>query len=200
MDRALPPPAPPPNMQPFIFNPTLQHFSQALYSGRLCKCKPRVSEEASAADGDGDDAEDFPSETAKSFSELIGLCHAWEKDAPRATLALEGALCCLRSLQSGPSKGGSGGKAGKKEGHDEALDGALTALSAAVSRFFGTKRKAGFNSKQVLCRVWVRCVCFVEGGMRFIVRVCRASSLYYVFFMSSVLKAVVIAARTTTSL
>lgn len=115
----------------------------------MCKCKPRGVGEAPVGEGDGDDAEDFPSETAKSFSELIGLCHAWEKDVPRASLALEGGLCCLRSLQSRPSKASSA-KGKGKEGGDEVLDGALAALSAAVSRFFENKRKAGFSSKQVM--------------------------------------------------
>lgn len=61
-------------------------------------------------------------------------------------MALEGALCCLRSLKGGPRKGGDGG--------GEALEGALKVLAAVVGDFFGKKRGGGFTSLQV-CPVLV---------------------------------------------
>lgn len=141
-----------------------RHPWQTLYKNRLCKCKPRAASDTTAASasgageaGAGDDTEDIPAEAAKACSELIGLCHAWEKDAPLASLALEGALCCLRSLKGRPSaakgKGKSGGEGdgGGGGGGEEAtaLEGALEALGAAVGNFFVKKRGGGFTPLQV---------------------------------------------------
>ena len=114
---------------------------QALYTLRLCKCKPRVEE----AGETGDDPDNVPSQTAEAFSQLMGLCRTWEKDAPLASLALEGALCCLRSLKGRPSSSkGTGGGGGA-----EALDGALETLAAAVGDFFRKKRGGGLTAFQV---------------------------------------------------
>lgn len=76
----------------------------------------------------------------------MGLCKTWEKDAPLASLALEGALCCLRSLKGRPSSGKGKGGGGKGV---EALDGALKALAAAVGDYFGKKRGGGLTASQV---------------------------------------------------
>lgn len=118
--------------------------SQTLYKGRLCKCKPRVSDEFPAAEaGAGDEQSEFASQTAQSFSDLIGLCRTWRKDGPLASLALEGALCCLRSLKGKPAKAGGGG--------GDALESALRALAATVGDFFGERRGGGLSIVQV-CR------------------------------------------------
>ncbi|CAN0178962.1 unnamed protein product [Ectocarpus sp. 6 AP-2014] len=123
---------------------------QSLYKNRLCKCKPRASSSSSSSSEErgskpGDDTDDTRAQTAEAFSELIGLCRAWEKNSPLASLALEGALCCLRSLKSSPAKGkGKGGGGG-----GDALEGALKALAAAVGDFFGKKRGGGFTVVQV---------------------------------------------------
>lgn len=76
----------------------------------------------------------------------MGLCRTWEKNAPLASLALEGALCCLGSLKGRPSsnKDKGGGGAGV-----EALDGALKALATAVRGYFGKKRGSGLTASQV---------------------------------------------------
>ncbi|CAN0230425.1 unnamed protein product, partial [Ectocarpus sp. 12 AP-2014] len=125
---------------------------QGLYKNRLCKCKPRASSSSSSEERGskpGDDADDTRAQTAEAFSELIGLCRAWEKkNSPLASLALEGALCCLRSLKSSPAKGkGKGGGGGS--GGGDALEGALKALATAVGDFFGKKRGGGFTVVQV---------------------------------------------------
>lgn len=85
----------------------------------------------------------------------MGLCRAWEKDAPLASLALEGAMCCLRSLKSrssaavkGKGKGGGGGR-GEEEDATTVLEGALEALASAVGDFFEKKRGRGFTPLQV---------------------------------------------------
>ncbi len=167
---------------------------QTLYKSRLCRCKPRVScdekvndagngGEASA--GEGDDAEDIPARTAQAFSELMRLCRAWEKkDAALASLALEGALCCLRSLKGRPATAGNGKGKGKGGGDGELLEGALKQLAAAVGDFFGKKRGGGLTVFQVLlsapdgslcsrivCIPWV-CVSFLF----FVYRVHQATS------------------------
>ncbi|CAM9169353.1 unnamed protein product [Ectocarpus sp. 12 AP-2014] len=126
---------------------------QGLYKNRLCKCKPRASSSSSSSSEErgskpGDDADDTRAQTAEAFSELIGLCRAWEKkNSPLASLALEGALCCLRSLKSSPAKGKGGGGGGG--GGGDALEGALKALATAVGDFFGKKRGGGFTVVQV---------------------------------------------------
>lgn len=146
--------------------------AQSLYKNRLCKCKPRASSSSSSSEErgskPGDDADDIRPQTAEAFSELIGLCRAWEKkNSPLASLALEGALCCLRSLKSSPAKGkGKGGGGG-----GDPLEGTLKALATAVGDFFGKKRGGGFTVVQVryssggggrLCRAGM------DGGMLFV--------------------------------
>lgn len=124
-------------------------LSQTLYKGRLCKCKPRALDgEGSVAEGTEEDKQDFFAGIARSFSELIGLCRTWAKDTALSSLALEGALCCLRSLKGRPAKGKSGARK-TSNGDDEALDGALHALSDAVTDFFGKRRGGGFSPVQV---------------------------------------------------
>lgn len=127
------------------------------------------SPEATAAAGAGGDgeSEDFPARTAKDFSELMGLCKAWEKDAPLASLALEGALSCLRSLEGGsrrsPAQADGGGKGKAKvagggdssKGAQEALEGAFEALAAVVDQFFVKRRGGGLTPVQVRCRLFV---------------------------------------------
>lgn len=97
----------------------------------------------------------------------MGLCRAWEKkNASLASLALEGALCCLRSLKSSPPKGKGGGAGG------DALEGALEALTSAVGDFFGKKRAGGLTVVQVSFSCargggGVGCACR-GGGMLFV--------------------------------
>lgn len=70
---------------------------------------------------------------------------------PLASLALEGALCCLRSLKGREGGGKGKGKVkGGGNGGGEALDGALKALAAAVGDFFGKRRGGGLTPKQVI--------------------------------------------------
>lgn len=149
MSTTPPPPPPPP---------------QTLYKNRLCKCKARASSGeggndggAAAAAGEGEDAEDIPARTAQAFSELMRLCRAWEKDTPLASLALEGALCCLMSLKGkGMRKGKGEGKGG---GDGEALEVALKQLAAAVGDFFGKKRGGGLTVAQVMLSARVGSLC-----------------------------------------
>eukprot|EP00903_Cladosiphon_okamuranus_P021832 g20075.t1 len=123
---------------------------QTLYKNRLCKCKPRTRSSPSSHEA-ADDLDAIPARTAEDFSELMGLCRAWEKDARLASLALEGALCCLRSLKSCPANASGGGAKGdgKGEGGGEALDTALKTLAAAVGDFFGKRRGGGLTAMQV---------------------------------------------------
>ncbi|CAM9621337.1 unnamed protein product [Scytosiphon promiscuus] len=146
---------------------------QTLYKNRLCKCKPRViaeeedqtSQAGTAAGKDDEEAEEFSAgfsaRTAEDFSELIGLCRAWEKDARLASLALEGALSCLRSLKgrrrsldqvNGVGKKGKAKAAGGKDskGAQEALERAFEALAASVDLFFAKRRGGGFTPVQAI--------------------------------------------------
>lgn len=170
--------------------PNRTTHTQTLYKNRLCKCKPRApSSSSSSSNGEGDASSDLatvPAKTAQDFSELIGLCRAWEKDARLASLALEGALCCLRSLKSRPAGGGKGkGKGaggGDGGGGGEALDTALKALAAAVGDFFGKRRGGGLTAAQVcnfapvcMLRRWCGWCCFVLFGLVCVrMRACRA--------------------------
>lgn len=152
VSTTLPPPPPPPPNQPI--------HTQTLYKNRLCRCKPRASSPSSSSSNEEDDASvlgSIAAKTAEDFSELIGLCRSWEKDARLASLALEGALCCLRSLKGRPasaksangSAGGVESKGGNGDGGGEALDAALKALAAAVGDFFGKRRGGGLTATQV---------------------------------------------------
>lgn len=86
----------------------------------------------------------------------MGLCKTWEKDAPLASLALEGALCCLKSLKGRPSSGKDKSKEGGVGG-EEALNEALKVLATAVGDFFRKRRGGGLTSLQV-CVCAARCL------------------------------------------
>lgn len=150
-----------PDSRPAAHPPTqTTRDAQTLYRNRLCKCKPRAPSSEDEEDG-ASDLDTLPAKTAEDFSELISLCCAWEKDPRLASLALEGALCYLRSLKSsrpanangsaggGVAGGGKGKVEGDGEGQGEALEVALKVLAAAVGDFFGKKRGGGLTVVQV---------------------------------------------------
>lgn len=104
----------------------------------------------------GDASNDFPTQIAKAFSELLTLCRSWQKSPDLASLAIEGALCCLRSLKGRPGANENAGEGkGKKNAvvkggnRNVALDGALAELATAVGEFFRKKRGGGFTAAQV---------------------------------------------------
>lgn len=109
---------------------------------------------AAAAGGGEGESQDFAATIAKDFSELIGLCRSWEKDARLASLALEGALSCLRSLKGrrrSLAEVDGGGNKNAIAGHESkaVLEEAFEALASAVRHFFAKRRGGGFTPLQV---------------------------------------------------
>lgn len=128
---------------------------QTLYQNRLCKCKPRKFV------GEGKDTDSRTASTGDAFSELLTLCKTWEREPPMASLALEGALCCLRWLKALGNDGASA---------SPALDASLQGLCSAVADFFAKKRGGGLTSTQVLVVGTSGVSCAFKGRLR---RLCR---------------------------